>query len=257
MSDKTAALVQIASFGDWASASRSTPIWAQVYERLRDLIAAMTLAPGLALSEKTLADELGVSRTPVREALIRLSDDGLIDIYPQFGSFVAPIRMSAVLHAQFVRVALECALAEVAAQRGDKTAIGAIESIIIDQGKAVRASDDAMFFELDERMHEALAVAAGQGLVWPIVQQAKTHLDRVRRLLLPGDLKVRHLVGEHQSILEAVKRGDSSGAGVAMRAHLEGLQAGLLALSRRRADLFMERHDRPTGRRKQLRHETA
>jgi DNA-binding GntR family transcriptional regulator len=257
MSDKMAALVQIESLGDWASTSRSRPIWAQVYERLRDLIAAMTLAPGLALSEKTLAAELGVSRTPVREALIRLSEDGLIDIYPQFGSFVAPIRMSAVLRAQFVRSALECALAQSAAQRGDMAAIGAVERIIIDQGKAVRASDDAMFFELDERMHEALAVAAGQALVWPIVQQAKTHLDRVRRLLLPGDLKVRHLVGEHQSILEAVKRGDSSGAEAAMRAHLEGLQAGLPALSRQRPDVFMERHDRPMGRRKQLRQETA
>jgi DNA-binding GntR family transcriptional regulator len=253
MSDKLAERLQPRRLEDWASGGQARPIWAQVYERLRDLIAAMTLAPGLALSEKTLAVELRVSRTPVREALIRLSEEGLVDIYPQFGSFVAPIRMSAVLRAQFIRGALECALAQAAAQRGDAVAIDAVESIIIDQEKATRASDDGLFFELDERMHKTLAFAAGQASVWPVVQQAKIHLDRVRRLLLPGDLKVRHLVGEHRRILDAIKHGDRGAAAEAMRVHLEGLQSGLKDLSHQHPDLFSERHERPAGRRPQQR----
>jgi DNA-binding GntR family transcriptional regulator len=241
----------------WGAGSQARPIWAQVYDRLRDMIAAMSLEPGLALSEKTLAVEMRVSRTPVREALIRLSEEGLVDIYPQFGSFVAPIRMSAVLHAQFVRGALECALARAAAERGDRGSIAAVESIIVEQEKAVRTTDDAAFFELDERMHEALAIAAGQGSVWPIVQQSKIHLDRVRRLLLPADLKVRHLVGEHARILDAIVAGDAAGAADAMRRHLDGLQAGLQGLSRQHPDLFAERHERPAGRRPQTRREVS
>lgn len=245
----------LARLDNWVSGSQARPIWAQVYDRLRARIAAMNLAPGLALSEKTLAAELRVSRTPVREALIRLSEEGLVDIYPQFGSFVAPIRMSAVLHAQFVRSALECALAEAAAKRGDATAIAAVESIIIGQERAVLASDDTRFFELDEHMHETLALAAGQGSVWPTIQQSKIHLDRVRRLLLPSDLKVRHLVGEHRRILDAIKQGNRKAAAEAMRLHLEGLQAGLQDLSRQHPDLFVERHERPAGRRTQQRRE--
>jgi DNA-binding GntR family transcriptional regulator len=257
MSDHVVAPVADTSLTDWAPGSEARPIWAQVHERLRDLIASMRLAPGLALSEKTLAAELRVSRTPVREALIRLSEEGLVDIYPQFGSFVAPIRMSAVMHAQFVRSALECAVARAAAERGDVTSIDLVERVIVEQDRAARASDDAAFFELDERMHEALAAAAGQGLVWSTVQQAKIHLDRIRRLLLPSDLKVRHLVGEHRRILDAIKAGDAAAAVEAMRLHLEGLQAGLKDLSRQHPDLFAERHERPAGRRIQQRREAG
>jgi len=82
----------------------------QIYERLRRAITTLELAPSESVSEKDLAQKLGVSRTPVREALIRLADEGLIDVLPQRGTFVAPIRLQDVEDAQFIREALEVAV---------------------------------------------------------------------------------------------------------------------------------------------------
>ena len=228
----------------------SGPIWAQAYDRLRERVATLDLVPGQALSEKELAAGLNISRTPVREALIRLSEDGLIDIYPQFGTFVAPIRTAAVLSAQFIRRSLECALAEAAARRNDGAAIARMMALIGEQRRALRARDDAAFFSLDERMHEAMAAAAGHPLAWGTIQQSKIHLDRVRRLLLPGDLKTRRLVEEHERILAAVHAGDPGRAGEAMRVHLDGLLGDLDDLARRHPELFAEAGGQRPARRR-------
>ena len=240
-----------------ADSPRPGPIWAQAHDRLRDEIVSLGLLPGQALSEKELATDLAISRTPVREALIRLSEDGLVDIYPQVGTFVAPIRMAAVLSAQFVRSHLECALAGAAATRKDATSLARMMEFVVEQRRAVRARDDAAFFMADERMHETMAAAAGHPPAWAIVQQAKIHLDRVRRLLLPGDLKTRRLVLEHERILDAVRVGDPSGAAEAMRVHLDGLLGNLDELAHRHPEFFAAAATQRPARRRTLMKEPA
>src|SRR3954468_21043604 len=94
----------------------SEPARTRAYAALREAIVAMELPPGARLSENELAARLGVSRTPVREALIRLRDEQLVEIAPQRGTFVTPISVRGVLDAQFVREALECAAVRLAAE---------------------------------------------------------------------------------------------------------------------------------------------
>src|ERR671936_1621606 len=93
------------------------PARTQVYAALRDAIVRAELEPGRRLSENELASWLGVSRTPIREALVRLRDERLVEIVPQLGTFVSRISPQAVADAQFVREALECAAVRAAAAR--------------------------------------------------------------------------------------------------------------------------------------------
>ncbi len=95
---------------------RRRPIVPQVHDALRDAIVRVAILPGQAISETEMAASFGVSRTPIREALIRLADEGLIDIYPQAGTFVSRIDLAAVREAQFVRQTLETAVGIEAAE---------------------------------------------------------------------------------------------------------------------------------------------
>ena len=95
---------------------KNTPVTAQVYSHLRNLILRLHLKPGEALSEQELSVKLGLSRTPVREAFIRLAEEGLVDVYPQRGTLVAPIRIAEVKEAHFIRRLLEFAIVRSAAE---------------------------------------------------------------------------------------------------------------------------------------------
>jgi GntR family transcriptional regulator, rspAB operon transcriptional repressor len=212
------------------------PIWAQTYDFLRKSIVTLKLAPGVNLSESEIAEQLSISRTPVREAFIRLSEEGFVDIYPQYGTFVAPIRTKDVLHAQFVRVSLECALVRDLAGAARPETIEAIRSLVQKQKAAIRAGDIEAFYSLDEAMHQAMSGELRP--VWRFVEPAKMHVDRVRHLMLPKDIRARGLVQEHERILSAIEAGDVDAAEAAMRDHLDGLVRGLDEFARRHPDFF-------------------
>lgn len=219
-------------------ADRRSPIWAQVYTLLRNRIAELRLLPGQNLSEKEISDVLGVSRTPVREAFIRLSEEGLVDIYPQYGTFVAPVRIPALMDAQFIRDSLECSIVKELAKRPDATLIAKAEILIAEQLRAVEAGDHSAFYQADEHMHEAFSVACGREGIWRFVQNAKVHVDRVRRLMLTRDLRFRSLVDEHAAILAAIAAGSPSTAAQAMHEHLEGVLHNLPEARMRHPDFF-------------------
>src|SRR5919202_4680398 len=103
----------------------------EVYARLRAAIVTAELEPGRQLSENEVAGRFGVSRTPVREALVRLRDDRLVEIVPQLGTFVSPISTRAVADAQFIREALECAAVRAAAARVTAEDIDGLEQNLV------------------------------------------------------------------------------------------------------------------------------
>src|SRR5690348_8682679 len=123
---------------------------ARVYANLRDAIVRAELAPGRQLSENELAASLGVSRTPVREALQRLRDDRLVEIVPQLGTFVSPISGRAVADAQFIREALECAAVRAAAERITADDIEELEQNLAAQERARDRADLDAFYLLDD-----------------------------------------------------------------------------------------------------------
>jgi len=220
-----------------ASASRS-PISPQIYERLRRAITTLELAPSEALSEKDLAQKLGVSRTPVREALIRLADEGLIDILPQRGSFVAPIRLKDVEDAQFIRETLEVAVVRRLAGHATQASLNAARENLREQEQAVRDGDRALFLELDEAFHRTLCEAAGLAKSWRVIQTVKMQMDRVRFLSLPEAGLLRTLMNQHRAILAAVAGGDATVAADQMAAHLQLVLRTVRKLSAERPELF-------------------
>jgi DNA-binding GntR family transcriptional regulator len=212
----------------------------EAYTRLRDAIVDATLEPGRRLSENELAGWLGVSRTPVREALVRLRDDRLVEIVPQLGTFVTPISDSGLRDAQFIRVALECAAVRLAAERADTSDVRALEGILGHQAECRDGADFDRFYVLDDELHAALCAISGHGVAWSLSQRANGHLNRVRRLSLPQPRYLEEMVAEHGVIVDAVSRRDPDGAEAALRHHLEMVLSALPAIRAEHPDFFGE-----------------
>jgi DNA-binding GntR family transcriptional regulator len=192
----------------------------QVADGLRSAIIAGKLAPGARIVEGDIAEELGVSRTPVREAMGKLAEEGLVEVYPQVGSFVAPISFEAVSEAQFIREHLECAMIREAASKIDETGISELQRILDDQRRAADAKDATQFYALDEAMHAKFAEIAGRPGIGRLVQQKKAHLDRVRHVSYSRPDHLEELVEQHGQILVALASHDVDAAEDALRRHL-------------------------------------
>ena len=192
----------------------------QAYHLLRDAIISGDLEPGRQLSENELATRLGVSRTPVREALVRLRDDHLVEIVPQLGTFVTLISEAAVADAYFVREALECAAVREAATHAQKQDIAALRAILARQNDVRAAQDYPRWYVLNDEFHRALSDLSGHPVAWTLICRVSGHLDRIRRLSLPQPRYLDQMLGEHRLILKAITRGDPDAAEDAMRHHL-------------------------------------
>jgi GntR family transcriptional regulator, rspAB operon transcriptional repressor len=191
-----------------------------LYRDLRERIVSVSLAPGEAVSETRIAESYGVSRTPVREAFKKLAEDGLLEVVPQVGTFVARIDLVAVRDDHFVRESLECRLVELAAQRIDAAGRALLRANVAQQRRALAEGDRAAFFVADEAMHQAIAAIAGHPGVWQVIQSAKAQLDRVRHLSLANADRSRLRMTEHRAVVERIVAGDGAGAAAAMRHHL-------------------------------------
>lgn len=199
-------------------AERRVKLSDQAYEALRRMIVRGELAPGARLSEPDLTVQLGIGRTPLREALLLLVREGLIHLVPQSGSFVSAIDIERVREAQFIREHLECGIIRQVATCIDRRGLGDIRRLLEQQDEACDEPD--RFYDLDEDLHAAFCRIAGRPGVWQLIQQSKMHMDRVRRLSLPMEDQIPRLIGQHRAILDALGQGDPDGAEAALRAHL-------------------------------------
>jgi GntR family transcriptional regulator, rspAB operon transcriptional repressor len=210
----------------------------QVYLALREAIVSAELAPGLKLSENELAGGLGVSRTPVREALARLRDERLVAIVPQLGTFVTLISPGAVADAAFVREALECAAISRAISRiGDEEA-EELQWNLAAQEKARSSGNERTFDRLDEDLHRRLCDYSGHSIAWALSRRANGHLDRIRRLSLPDPSYLSEMVTEHRAIVAALTAGDGAAAEAALRHHLRMVTSKLPRLQELHPDYF-------------------
>ena len=192
----------------------------QVYEALKKAIVSLRLPPGTSISENRICRQIGVSRTPVRGAIIRLVEDGLIEVFPQKGSFVAPIKLSAVRNNHFIRKSLELAVLRRAAQVWSPDCAAKSRQILARQAAALEADDLEEFHELDEDFHRSFCNAARLDGVWTTIQIAKARVDRVHRLAsAQGRLPL--VIVEHRAILDALDEGDPERAQASLDYHLE------------------------------------
>jgi DNA-binding GntR family transcriptional regulator len=216
------------------------PIARQITRALRQAIVTMRLRPGEMLSEQEIATRFGVSRQPVREAFIKLSEAGLIQVLPQRGSQVVKISRSAVEDARFIREAVECAVVREASLRVTREAVAVLNDSIARQRRAAKTKDAVGFFTLDEEFHKLLAEFAGRPSAWRVVEDVKPQMDRVRFIDMTDAMPVKVVIDQHIAIINAIKAGDPEAAEAAMRDHLSEILRSLPRVAEQHADLFEE-----------------
>jgi DNA-binding GntR family transcriptional regulator len=211
--------------------ARARTAAAAIYEALRDDIVGMRMTPGEPVSEKALALRYGVSRTPVREALLRLAGEQLIDIFPQSGTFVSRIPIRALPEAILVRKSLEELTASQCARAAAPPQIAALKASIDRQRNLARSGDRVGFHEADDSFHAEIAAAAGFQSTWRLILQVKVQVDRYRLLTLPVPGRMTRVVAEHAAVVEAIAAHDDKAAAAAMAAHMDGLSGSIRDVS--------------------------
>lgn len=199
---------------------RKGPARLFVYAAIRDAIVRAELEPGARISENELAEQLGVSRTPIREALGRLREDRLVEVVPQLGTFVSRISTQAVTDAQFIREALECAAVRPAAERAAEDDIAVLEQNIRSQERAREGGDMDAWYLLDDAYHRTLCDLSGHPTVWTVSERAKSHLNRLRRISLGMPDYIPEMISEHRAVADAVAAHDPDAAETTLRHHL-------------------------------------
>ncbi len=216
------------------------PVGPQLYRALRRAIVEAELTPGTRLSEGEVAQRHAISRQPVREAFIRLKEEGLVEIRPQRGTFVSRINIDSILSAQFVREAVEVGVVRLLTLATDKGWADRLADQIELQRDAVAAAAPQRFFWLDEQFHMLLAELAGQSGSWALLLPIKLPMDRLRNLSA-RKLPLEPLFLEHQEIVAAITSGDAARADLAIRRHVSRVLDKLPAFSSMLPDYF----DRP------------
>ena len=180
----------------------------------------MQLEPGQLISETALATHFGVSRTPVREALIKLANLGFVDVRPQRGTYVSRLSKEAILEARFIREALEISVVSYLAEHAKPQLFSQAEAIIQKQ-EAAAAIDDALLFQsLDDDFHQLLANHTGYARVSNMIEQEKAHMDRVRNLSLHMAGQYRRVIEQHRVIVDTMRSGNRQAVIAAMAVHL-------------------------------------
>ena len=204
---------------------QSAPVGPQLLRLLRGKVVHNDWVPGSQLSEAEVAKAFGVSRQPVREAFIKLAEEGLVEIRPQRGTFVRKISASAVLDARFVREAIEADVVRLVAQAPDPATLQELGRLIEAQRK-VAGNEPRAFVPLDDAFHRTLAQAAGRNYAWSVIESLKSQMDRVRQLST-RKFPMARLIAQHEAVVAAIAAGDPAGAEAAMREHLRAILTDL------------------------------
>ena len=210
----------------------------KVYGSLREAILSLHLAPGEIIRKPEICDMLGVSRSPVSEAVARLAGEHLVRVVPQAGTYVARLSLSEIREGAFLREALEMAAVELVAATITEAQVGLLRRNLDLQAALVGGLDFAGFYQTDAAMHELILSFTGFRRLAVLADTSWVHVNRARQLILPQPGRVEATLAEHRAIVEAVVARDPAAARVATRAHLGKLIGILEPLAQNRPDLF-------------------
>ncbi|HET8585462.1 MAG TPA: GntR family transcriptional regulator [Casimicrobiaceae bacterium] len=215
---------------------RSRHVAPQILDRLRERIVSLDLPPGIVLQRAEIAAGFGVSQTPVRDALMRLEEEGLVDVYPQHKTVVSRIDLARARQAHFLRRAIELEVARTLATQRDGALVKRLRATIAHQRMALAAGDYPEFVAGDQAFHRAMYEAAEVPGLWEDVRRRSGHIDRLRRLHLPAEGKGEAIVRDHARIVDAIAKGDAETAQKRVREHLSGTLAHVDAIRARYAE---------------------
>ena len=210
----------------------------RVYISVKEAILTLQFRPGEILRKPGICAELGVSRSPVSEAIARLGVEHLVDIVPQTGTFVARLSMDEVREGAFLREALELAAIERVATTITRDQLAQLHRNLEAQAKLVEAGDFEGFYQADSAMHALILSFTGFGRAEHMAETAWLHVNRARRLMLPTPGRMQATLAEHHAIVAALAAGDAEAARSAARLHLGKLITSLEPLAAARPDLF-------------------
>jgi DNA-binding GntR family transcriptional regulator len=210
----------------------------RVYQTLRQAILSLEYRPGEILRKPEICEALGVSRSPVADAVARLQAEGLVDVVPQAGTFVARFSMQEIREGAFLREAIELAAIERVAEIVTDEQLTQLRRNLTVQAALVADGDIPGFYAMDAAMHELLLSFTGFPRLAQVSETAWAHVNRARQLILPVPGRVQATLAEHQAILVALEARDPEAARAAVRSHLRQLITYLEPLERDRPDLF-------------------
>lgn len=204
---------------------------------LRDKILSLELKPGQQISESEIGEQLGLSRTPVREAFKDLANAAILEIQPQKGTFVSLIDMEMVEESRFLRTVLEKVVIELVCEHISPEDLNILEENVALQELAASRGDSYRFFSLDNAFHEMLFIACGKGKTYDFINGMMIHFDRVRLLNL-SEMDTKGPLEDHKNMLAAIKDKNKDRAMVEMGKHLARVNADKIYLYDRHPEYF-------------------
>lgn len=202
----------------------------QIYGLLRQAIVRLRMAPGAAISEKELCLRYGVSRTPVREALKRLAEEDLVDVFPHSGTYVGKISYPVAEEGFVIRRALEIESIRRAAEIVTDRDVARLDGLIADMRAILKRDTLEDYIEVDDAFHSAIAEISRYPRIWKFITLAKVHLDRMRQLSAPVPGHLAEVTEQHAAIVRALERRNADQAELAMKIHLDGSFAVMSAM---------------------------
>lgn len=210
----------------------------RVYQTLRAAILSLAYRPGEILRKPEICEALGVSRSPVADAVARLATEGLVDVVPQAGTFVARFSMEEIREGAFLREAIEVAAIERVAETITEDQLTQLRRNLTVQAALIADGDVPGFYQMDAAMHELILSFTGFRRLAQVSETAWLHVNRARQLILPVPGRIAATLDEHRAILAALEARDPAAARLATRHHLRQLITYLEPLERERPDLF-------------------
>ena len=220
----------LTGFLNGVTITRNMPLRDQIYQLVRRAIVTGRLAPGSPVNEIEIAERLGTSRTPVREAVKRVEDEGLIDVRAQAGTFVTRISRRQVQEAYIIRIALERESVRHAAQTITADEVQRLRDIIDLHALAVKRSRFEDAIDHDDAFHRVIAEVNGYSMLWRVVDITKAQMDRCRLLSLPSPGAGETTIEQHGAIVDALEAHDLEAAERAIKEHLETSLSNTLKL---------------------------
>lgn len=200
------------------------PLREIVYEELKKLILTGKITPGTRMMEVEMAEELGVSRTPVREAIRKLEREGLVNIEPRKGAYAASMTKRDMVDILEVRQTMEGLAAQFAAERMTKEQIEDLQKVSEDFNNAVKAGDMGEMIRQDTLFHHLIVEGTGNKLLKEMVEQLQELVLRFRYLYYDDFRRAEKMPDEHKEILEGIIKKDGIRARDAADYHIDGLK---------------------------------